>query len=103
MDAEVVKIILMGGVPVGLAIVGYLVMALKALNAANKTIADSLAGYKLHVAEKYVPRDELATALVVIRAEGKAAEDRLEKRFDKMESWMGRRFDMLLGRITPDE
>lgn len=98
MEMEVARIIVAGGVPVGLAIVGYLVMALKALNATNKEIAMALSDYKLEVAEKYVLRTEMAA----FRQEMRSMEERLDKRFDKMEEWMGRRFDMVLGRIPSD-
>lgn len=79
---------------------GVLGFALKALYSKTESNESKINAHQLDVAANFVPRTELANALVSVRADGKALEDRLEKRFDKMEDWMGRRFDELLGRTT---
>lgn len=70
-----------------LAGIGYLVGAFRSLSRANQTMTADLAAHRVEVAKDYVPRKDMALL-----------EERLERRFDKMEDWMGRRFDMLLNR-----
>lgn len=99
---EAVKIFAMIGVPVMLAALGYAVGAVKNTNTKIDRVDSAFSSYKVEVARDYVQRAEMNSLRLEIRQEIKSTEDRLEKRFDKMEQWMGRRFDMMMGRIPSD-
>ena len=64
------------------------------LHVKSEQTSKELKEHRVEVAEKYLPRHELVT----IKLEMKALEDRLDKRFDRMEQWMGRRFDVIMDR-----
>lgn len=103
MDADILLKLAGLVVTLCIAIVGYIMGSLKAVNARTEATSKALGDHRVEIAAHYVPRAELASALTNIRAESKADTDRLEKRFDKMESWMGRRFDMIMGRVPVDK
>lgn len=48
---------------------------------------DALNDHKIMIARDYLPRAEMAAVMTNI-----------DKRLDKMEQWIGRRFDMIMGR-----
>lgn len=93
MEWDIVFKLAMLTVPILLAIMGYIVGVLKMLHHKNEVTASEISNHRVEVAEKYLPRNELVT----IRLEMKSLEDRLDKRFDRMEQWMGRRFDAVMG------
>ena len=80
--------------PVVLGVLGYIAGVLKMLHNKSEAISTELKAHRVEVAEKYLPRHELVT----LKMEMKALEDRLDKRFDRMEHWMGRRFDVIMER-----
>ena len=75
-----------------LGVLGYIAGVLKVLYTKSEKISNDLAAHRVEVAEKYLPRVEL-----------KALEDRLDKRFDRMEQWIGRRFDSIMNRDDSHE
>lgn len=77
---------------VALCALGYVAGVLKVLYNKSEKISEDLAAHRVEVAEKYLPRVEL-----------KALEDRLDKRFDRMEQWIGRRFDSIMNRDDSHE
>ena len=93
MDDHNLTMLALAVVTAGGTILGF---ALRTLYYRSEQQEKDLNVHKIEAAGQFVKRDELAVTITTLRAEGKALEDRLEKRFDKLESWMGRRFDVLM-------
>lgn len=71
----------------GSAVMGF---ALRTLYTESKDNKKELTEHKLHVAKEYPTRSELNAIVLMV-----------DKRMDKMERWIGRRFDEVLARKSP--
>jgi hypothetical protein len=96
-----IAILTAGGV-----VLGFMLKTIYFKSEANEM---ALNAHKIEAAGNFVKREEMAvsmasvrtdfaTAITNVRADNRADNDRLEKRFDKMEDWLGRRFDEVLSR-----
>lgn len=92
MDADILLKVGLLVATISLAVIGYIAGVLKMLHSKTESVAKDLSEHKVTVARDYLPRLEMV-----------AFEARMERRFDKLESWLGRRFDMVLGRAATDD
>lgn len=92
MDADILLKVGLLIATISLAVIGYIAGVLKMLHSKTEGVAKDLSEHKVTVARDYLPRLEMV-----------AFEARMERRFDKLETWLGRRFDMVLGRSPSDE
>lgn len=91
MDADILLKVGLLVTTISMAILGYIAGVLKVLHSKTEKVEKDLSDHKVTVARDYLPRLELV-----------AFEARIEHRFDKLENWLGRRFDMVLGRDAND-
>jgi hypothetical protein len=99
-----IAILTAGGVVLG--------FVLKTIYFKSEANENALNLHKIEAAGSFVKREEMAssmasvrvdfaTAIEHVRSDNRSDNDRLEKRFDKLEDWMGRRFDEVLERPRP--
>lgn len=87
MDATIITEVAIAAISLVLAVMGFILVL---LYNNNKSTEDALNDHKVLVARDYVPRTEM-----------KNITDAIDRRMDKMESWIGRRFDALMGQRLP--